>query len=98
MKSILYILMGVISYISFSPAFAEIKPKESEIEIGPKQFRQESQFGPENKSEYENKSFMIKSFLKSMNQVTELNKMGKNCRTVCWPCCYAPRGCEVVCD
>ena len=40
----------------------------------------------------------LSSFFDSMQETQLKNEQDKNCRTVCYPCCYAPRGCWTECD
>ena len=39
----------------------------------------------------------IQDFLNASQEAQELSTEGKQCRVVCFPCCYAPRTCEVFC-
>lgn len=47
---------------------------------------------------FANEEKYLADFLEASREATRLDQEGKNCRVVCFPCCYAPRGCEVVCE
>ncbi len=45
-----------------------------------------------------NEEKYLADFLEASREASQLAEEGKNCRVVCFPCCYAPRTCEVICS
>lgn len=41
----------------------------------------------------------IEDFLEASREARSLEQEGQRvCRVVCFPCCYAPRSCETICE
>ena len=80
-----FLLVMIISILSTNLAFAESESHE-----------------------YENLTLMkaleenytqVSEFLKASKEAERIQEVeGKSCRVVCFPCCYAPSGCTLVCD
>lgn len=40
----------------------------------------------------------LQDFLDASKEAQELSSEDKQCHVFCFPCCYAPRTCEVICQ